>query len=47
MHMLIDSLQTTFGIQAKAMRHRGKVVMNEGKFQGVRDMTVPKARVSW
>ena len=47
MHTLIDSLESTFGIQAKAMRHKGKVVMNEGKFQGVRDMTVPKSRVSW
>ena len=47
MHTLIDSLESKFGIQAKAMRHKGKVVMNEGKFQGVRDMTVPKARVSW
>jgi hypothetical protein len=47
MHTLIDSLQTTFGIQANAMRHNGKVVMHEGKFQPVRNMTVPKSRVSW
>ena len=47
MHTLIDSLQTTFGIQAKAMRHKGKVVMNEGEFQAVRDMTVPKSRGRW
>ena len=47
MHTLIDSLESKFGIQAKAMRHKGKVVMNEGKFQGARDMTVHKSRVSW
>ena len=47
MHEFTEMIEKTFGIQAKAMRHKGKVVMNEGKFQGVRDMTVPKARVSW
>ena len=47
MHTLIDSLESKFGIQAKAMRHKGKVVMNEGKFQGVRDMTVPMSRGRW
>jgi hypothetical protein len=24
-----------------------EIVLNQGKFQGVRDMTVPKSRVSW
>jgi hypothetical protein len=44
MQALTDSLESKFGIQAKAMRHKGKVLMNEGKFQGVRDMTVPKSK---
>ena len=44
MHEFTEMIESTFGIQAKAMRHRGKVLMNEGKFQGVRDMTVPKSR---
>jgi hypothetical protein len=47
MHTIIDSLESTFGIQAKAMRHKGKVVMNDGKFQGVRDMTIRISGKRW
>jgi hypothetical protein len=47
MQALTDSLESTFGIQAKAMRHKGKVLMNEGKFQGVRDMTIRISGRRW
>jgi hypothetical protein len=47
MQELTDSLESKFGIQAKAMRHKGKVLMNEGKFQGVRDMTIRISGRRW
>ena len=47
MQALTESLESKFGIQAKAMRHKGKVVMNEGKFQGVRDMTIRISGRRW
>ena len=33
-------IESSFTVQAKAIKINDKVVMHEGKFQGVRDMSV-------
>ena len=47
MQALTDSIESKFGIQAKAMKHKDTLIMREGKFQQKRNMTVPKSGVSW
>ncbi len=47
MQALTDSIESTFGIQAKAMKHKDTLIMREGKFQQKRNITVPKSSVNW
>ena len=45
--MLLDLTRVMGKPEAVAITIDDKLIMQSGKFQGVRDMTVPKARVSW
>lgn len=40
-------IESTFGIQAKAMKHKDTLIMREGKFQGVRDMSIKVSGRRW
>ena len=45
--MLLDLNRVMGKPESVAITIDDKLIMQSGKFQGVRDMTVPKARVSW
>ena len=47
MQNFIEMIESSFTVQAKAIKINDKVVMHEGKFQGVRDMSVKVSGRSW
>jgi hypothetical protein len=40
MQNFIDMIESSFTVKAKAIKINDKIVMHEGKFHGVRDMSV-------
>lgn len=47
MQSFIGMIESSLTVQAKAIKINNKVVMHEGKFQGVRDMSVKVIGRSW
>ena len=47
MQSFIEMIESSFTVQAKAIKINDKVVMRQGVFQGVRDMSVKVSERRW